>query len=349
MTKHVDFGRSFRGAAWALAGVCCVGLLSLGTTNCLPAPADDTGGSGGSSSGGSGGNSSASGGDNNTGGNQNTGGNNNAGGNNNSGGTSAKGGSQNSGGTNNPGGTISKGGSPNTGGVPNSGGTTVSPSGGTSVVSSGGVSSPGGATTSTGGSTVTLTSCTPSGALTISGSYVTDGNCGGYAFTFASVSAKAAAGSVTISPTCTTSGCTPAFAGAGLCVTGSVGIASDSGSVAGVGFNLLQPQTGGGTPTAFALSGTSLTVGFTNTGGSPLRVQLTGDTAGATYWCYDISGKTSPQTIPLASFNSQCWTGGAGTPFTPGTSKVVAIQMLIPSNTTTASSFNACLNSVSSS
>ena len=49
MIDKLNFGRTFRGAAWAIAGVCCLGLLSLGTTNCLPTPADDTTGSGGGS------------------------------------------------------------------------------------------------------------------------------------------------------------------------------------------------------------------------------------------------------------------------------------------------------------
>ena len=51
MTYNVDFSRSFRSAAWALARVCCVGLLFLGATNCLPAASDDTGGSGGGNGG----------------------------------------------------------------------------------------------------------------------------------------------------------------------------------------------------------------------------------------------------------------------------------------------------------
>ena len=50
MTGKIDFSRSFRGVAWALARVSCVGLLFLGTTHCLPAPEASGGSSGGGNS-----------------------------------------------------------------------------------------------------------------------------------------------------------------------------------------------------------------------------------------------------------------------------------------------------------
>jgi len=274
-------------------------------------------------------------------------------GNNNTGGTpgnpqggAATGGRANTGGTpGNPQGGGATGGSPvATGGSPVVGATGGSPvgtaTGGSPVVGAGGTTA-----TAAGGSA--LTSCTPSGTLAVqaTNNFVTVGTCSGYPFTFTNTGATAT-GTATVSPVCGATGCTPAFTGTGLCATGSVPVDPASASVAGVGFNLLQTQSGN--PSLFALSGSSVTISFTNTGGAPLRAQFTADTTGTLYWCYDLTGKTSPQTIPLSSFNQTCWTPTTAGAFVPGTSKILAFELQVPSNTTTAtSSFNVCLTGLS--
>jgi hypothetical protein len=80
---------------------------------------------------------------------------------------------------------------------------------------------------------------------------------------------------------------TPTFAGFGI-----------------VGFNLRQDYATVPNPVV-SPAGTGVIVAFSgSTGGLPLRAQLTN---GTTTWCYTLTGKTSPVTIPYFDFNVSCW------------------------------------------
>ena len=324
MMDKLDFSRSFRGPAWALAGVCCVGLLSLGTTNCLPAPADDTGGSGGGGStfsGGDGGNSSSgnpSGGSNNSGGsndnggttsnggNYSAGGTTSKGGNNSAGGTTSKGGSNNAGGNNSAGGTTSKGGSNNSGGSQSSGGTTTSSSGG--IGSSGGVTSLGGVTTaggvtSPGGSTATGTTVTFSSGKGV-GAMVGYGWVAlGSADTISDPTCGASKAPITAAAPCAAD---PNWSSTtALCMTGSIpalGSTPDYAANFGVvvGVNATDPATGG-----LGQTFTSVTITATGGPGSGVRAQIhkKGDPDSSSY-CFPFTSGTA---MALAKFAIDCY------------------------------------------
>jgi hypothetical protein len=128
-----------------------------------------------------------------------------------------------------------------------------------------------------------------------------------------------------------------------LCGKGEVP-ASDA-EVAFFGFNVSQAP-GMSTPAAIAPIGNGVTVAFTKTGTFPLRVQIQatgGGTDPTKRWCYTVTG-TSPVTIPYELFNTECWEGGAGTPYAK--EPLEAILLLVPGNATTVTPFDACMTGV---
>ena len=317
MTVKLDFSRALRGAAWALARVSCVGLLFLGTTNCLPAPSDDSGGSSG------GGNSSAGG---------------------NGGNVTPQGGT-----THAPtGGStyVSQGGTsyvPPQGGTPEGGTTTTPPVGGTtSLPPVGGTTSlpPVGGTTSlppVGGTTsppaggaIAIT-CTPvpksSGGLACPGKKCTLGTYSGYNFTFVDPTGKS---TICMTP--------ESLCGAGT--TGAQDPPAYSVWGAGFGFNL-SPLTTETTAVPVQLSGSGVTVTVSSLPtGADLRVQVN---VGGTAYCAKMT--TATQTLPWTSFNSTCWTPTpagalAGAPNTPN------IQFQASSGTA-AGTFDFCVTALS--
>jgi len=317
MIDKVDFGRFFRSAAWALAGVCCVGLLSLGTTNCLPASSDSTGGS-------------SEGGNNSTGGNSGspTGGttHNPTGGTtyNPTGGTTYN---PTGGTTHNPtGGTTS--GNPTggttynpTGGTTYSptGGTTYAPTGGTTYAPTGGIVAPTGGTTTvtpTGGTTST----SPTGTTVTFAAGKAVGAMTGYGWV-----ALGTADSVT-DPTCG-AGKTPITAAAscltsttwssttGLCISGSVpalGTPPDYTGNWGVSVGVNADAAGGGLGQSFS----SITIAVSGTPSSGLRamVHKKGD-PDATSYCAALTAGA----MPLTSFSTTCYNTA-----TPGTAITAA-------------------------
>jgi len=150
----------------------------------------------------------------------------------------------------------------------------------------------------------------------------------------------------TISPSCNDSGCTPTLS-APLCAAGTLAADTTYQSVAGLGFNLNQPEFvadgGSSGPTGVTMSGKGLIVGFSNPGNTDVRVQLS-DPTNTIYWCYDIAGAASPVFIPWASFNTACW-DNSGTAFDVS-QPVAAIQLIIPSEATTDVAFNMCLSGI---
>jgi hypothetical protein len=338
MTGKLDFNRSLCSAAWALARVSCVGLLFLGTTNCLPAPSDNNGGSSGggnSSAGGNGGNVTPQGGTTHapTGGSTYV----SVGGS-----TYVQGGSSYV----PPIGGTSSGGSsyvPPQGGTPEGGTTTTPPMGGTtslppvggttSLPPVGGTTSlpPVGGTTSTppvGGSTA-VTTCTPvpksTGGISCPNGKCVSGTYTGYDFTYSDGK--------------TSSICLSANSLCAAGVTGAQDPPAYSVYGAGFGFNL-SPDTTLTSVVELQLSGSGVSIAVTSLPtGADLRIQT--NVGGADY-CAKMT--TATQTIPWTTFNTKCW-DNTGTALA-GAPKTAKIEFQA-SSLTTAGSFDFCVTSVS--
>ena len=175
--------------------------------------------------------------------------------------------------------------------------------------------------------------------------YAQLGAFGGFPFTYLWPSSGASTATI-ISPNCVGPGnCSPALSGSSICASGTIGADATLTTSAGLGFDF-QPQDGSAA-TPLAISGSNLTLTFSNAGGSNLVVNLVGDQSGSTFWCYELKGATSPVTIPLSSFNTACW-DNSGQPFSPGTS-VAGIFVYVPSQASTAVPFEFCLLDVETS
>jgi hypothetical protein len=221
------------------------------------------------------------------------------------------------------------------------GGSTGSGSGGTAAGSGGSTGAgTGGATgTATGGSTGAGTggASVPTGAITVTAGYASNGTWKGYAYTFVG-GTKA-----TISPmTFTTE--------TSVCATGTITADTTYASVAGVGFNVNQEMATSATPpptATVATSGTGLAINVMATnltlssGGSQLRAQV--KAAGGDY-CANIAANGA-SVIPWAMFNKTCWdtTAAGAAAFTAGTA-ITAVELIIPSSgAATVGPFTACL------
>jgi len=171
--------------------------------------------------------------------------------------------------------------------------------------------------------------------------YVVGSNYAGYVFAFISLSSKSGDDLM-----CDT------YGAHALCLDGQIAGTENSPEglsiVGAVGFNL-QQSTAPDSP-AYPLPGTvsSVTVVFTNTSGSELRLQIN---QGSTYYCFDISpwmigDTTNSVTVNANQFLTSCWDGnGASWDGTGAT----GIQLVVPSDSGSineATPFSACLNSV---
>lgn len=203
----------------------------------------------------------------------------------------------------------------------NSGGSS-SGGAGTGGAATGGTSSGGAGTggSGTGGSGT-------GGSVSYDGGYLVFDSWHGYAWTYAS-----GTGSITPSEYSITA--------PPVCASGSV--ASGTANSAMVGFNLNQvkgdnPPIGTVNPT---LEGIAINV--TNTGGSPLRLQIQGPD-GATNaeqrWCAPLSA--GENFIPWNAFNTKCW-DGSGTTY--ANQALAAAIVLVPGQAASARSFNFCVN-----
>ena len=327
MTYKVDYRRSFRGAAWALAGACCVGVLFLGMTNCLPSAADNSsggsGGGGNTSSGGDTGSSSST---------DDSGG---------SGGTTYESSSS----THSSGGTTHATTSTTpTGGTtyattssPPTGGSTTTPP---TTTATGGTPPAGGSVGSTGGPptglTVTFLNGKAVGAMTGYGwvalgslDSLSDPKCGTAAFT-STTNCAAATWSTTTS----------------LCITGVVpalGATPDYTNNWGVsvGVNSTDPAgTGLGQP----LTSVAITVTGSPTSGLRAMMHRKGD-PDATSYCAALTSGTA---MPLTSFTTTCYT-----PTTPGTALTAAdvpnidkISVQVSSGTAAVTVANLCITGI---
>ena len=121
-----------------------------------------------------------------------------------------------------------------------------------------------------------------------------------------------------------------------LCASGTVGGADVSSASLGLNVN----QTVQGVVGTVVPTGNTLIVSFTKTGNFPLRVQLNGAKV-TDRWCTEITATTGPVAIPWGSFNTQCWEGGAGTPYTR--QPLSAVEILVPGTASSTRSFAMCL------
>ncbi|MES1207836.1 MAG: hypothetical protein ABUS79_18025, partial [Pseudomonadota bacterium] len=194
----------------------------------------------------------------------------------------------------------------------------------------------GNATGSTGGSTgaggSVATDCGSAFAVSVTG-FVTmpaqGGACwSGYAFTYVDTYGSKVS---PMSPTPGFSMCGPSCV---LGITGMIAaVTGTSYTYEGLGFNLGDPQSGGGATHADVTpKGSGLTIAFSNTTPStlPLRVQLLDSTM--TTWCYTVTGGGPSVTIPYASFTQQCYNPTPGTAY--ARNPINQIQMQIAGGTT---------------
>ena len=119
-------------------------------------------------------------------------------------------------------------------------------------------------------------------------------------------------------------------------LSGTVAGTADYSAVAILGINVNQPMADTTTPTPFAdewsainNNTSGLAYDITNTGGSPLRVQVQakgGDADQRLRWCAPVASKTGALT--WGTFNSACWdqTGqGYG-----ARASLVSVMVLVP-------------------
>ena len=233
-----------------------------------------------------------------------------------------------------------------TGGVPNpsggratggvsypSGGVAV---GGTPVLWTGGVPNPSGGTANPSGGASTDGGPSTGGRLNVTaGGYVVGTGYHGYAWT-----ASMGTGS-TITPT-TYEAVTSATQ---LCASGIVAAMSDYSGAGLLGINLNQ-NPDAGTESTYLPAGSSLVVNVTNSGGSPLRVQIqtqNGATDPNQRWCAPITQFNQDVTIPWTAFNSMCW-DNSGTTYAG--QALQALIILVPGNNSATTNFNFCLNAL---
>jgi hypothetical protein len=130
------------------------------------------------------------------------------------------------------------------------------------------------------------------------------------------------------------------YGSSSFCLSGTVPPNSTYQSFAGVGFGVAETQTPtGGQVTTLPLTATSITVNFANYDGSPLRFQLS--SINYQYWCYDLTGASSPITIPLTSFNTACW-DNSGQAFVSGTG-ITELQFNVPGSNTSPTPYDFCM------
>ncbi len=119
-----------------------------------------------------------------------------------------------------------------------------------------------------------------------------------------------------------------------LTMTGTIGAATAANNYAGsayLGFNVGQ-DPGSTTPGLVTPKGSGITVTFTNTSGSKIRVQLNADATGTTFWCADVT--TSPASIPYASFTQQCYNTPPGPAYTK--TAIQSVSLAVPGGATAA-------------
>jgi hypothetical protein len=179
---------------------------------------------------------------------------------------------------------------------------------------------------STSGAGCTFTS---GSGLAVSGNYVTSGSLKGYGWGFTTP----VGGGDGVN--CTTGTFT------NLCMSGTLGADSTYKTVAGLGFNVNQASSGDPNGSAYASAITSVTYSYSGSTTNGVRLQVSDATSD---YCTTLTASSG--TIPIASFVTNCYTGG--TPQTPFSgSGLTKIQLIVPGSTSAVTITNLCLDSVS--
>ena len=230
---------------------------------------------------------------------------------------------------------------------------------GVTTISSGGHTAAGGATATAGGATAIKGGSSAGGTSATGGTKATSGS--SYRDAGLATDGPAAPGTPTITDSgyVTVSAGTTVLAGfvssseggsgssisltygpTSFCASGTVGQNSTYNCWATAGFNVNQASSGAsGSASSLVLSGSTISVSYTNSGGSSLELQLYD---GSDYWCYYLPPSTSPttKTIPFSSLNTQCWNNG-GSAFVSGT-PITVVQLVVPGSNTSPTPFNFC-------
>jgi hypothetical protein len=107
-----------------------------------------------------------------------------------------------------------------------------------------------------------------------------------------------------------------------------------------LGVNLNQSRSG--PENLWKPDGTGLAYDVTNSGGSPLRIQIQGAAGWPTEaWCAVVSGTSGK--ILWNQFNASCWDNlGSSYDGTP----LQSVMLLVPGNMGSSLPFSLCLNSI---
>ena len=260
-------------------------------------------------------------------------------------------------------GTTSTGGNFATGGIRSSGdglgGTQTGMAGSGGMTSTGGVAATGGSSVvpCTAPAKISANNCgmvsTASGSLGIDWNYYYMGYpFQGYAYVFISPTPNSL--DTLICRNIVLASSNPGYGA--LCGAGTVPPDCTGNTVAGIGFNLNQPQWGYGTydngytqptnPISFPITADRVTVTFINTANSDLRVQIAQHSdSGPTYYCSDIAGMQSPVEVATSHFTKTCWNSASPGAVWDGTG-AESIALIIPSQESKPTPFYACIQNV---
>jgi formylglycine-generating enzyme required for sulfatase activity len=141
----------------------------------------------------------------------------------------------------------------------------------------------------------------------------------------------------TVTPECTTLGCTPTFAGT---MSGRVSACTDDAGFAALGWALNQargPSVSGTWPIP-ATGG--VTIAFTNADTAPVRLEIHAPNP-EIFWCAPLASGVE---IPWSSMTQNCWAPDGGT-LTPG-QLVESADISVFGNATTATPFNIAITNI---
>ena len=146
----------------------------------------------------------------------------------------------------------------------------------------------------------------------------------------------------TVASACTGTGSLcggPTYTETSFCTSGTVGASPSYSAWANAGFTVNQASGTSGSTKSLPFVGSSITVSYSNKGGSTLELQLWD---GSNYWCAYLPPSAGPNTvtIPFSKFNTACW-DMSGTAFVSGT-PIDMVQFLIPCSATTKTPFDYC-------
>lgn len=145
----------------------------------------------------------------------------------------------------------------------------------------------------------------------------------------------------TVTPTCGSSGCTPALDGE---FSGTVAACSDYGGDAWEGWNTTPPppQDGGAAATSWPVPDAGgITVTFSNPDNAPTRL-VVWDENFAQSWCAPL---TSGVEIPWSSVVTDCYASPAGSPIPPGTN-IAEAAVYVPGGNSAVTPFDICVENI---